>query len=145
MTSEKILGWARGAVFGSLLSMRVATTPSPQHRVIQSKYGKPYHAKTYEIFMADCAKTFAHHAGAYPRGGLPLFAYVEIIGARPKRSSLLAPKGDVDNYVKGVMDGATQANLWSDDTRVHTLIVQKRWSNPGEEPGVIMHVGELRE
>ena len=145
MTSDTILGWLRGTVVGSLLSLRVVTLPSPQHRVVPTKYGKPHHTKSYSVFMADCARAFAFHAGTFPIGGPPLVAYVEVIGEHPKKTILSAPKGDCDNYVKGVLDGATSSGLWSDDTRVHALIVTKRWSKPGEKPGVHMHVGELRQ
>lgn len=132
----------RGAVSGALLSVRVATTPSPASRPRVAKFGV-YYAKSYSTYMADCAKQFAFSAGSFPAGGPPLIACVEIIGERPKTTKLPNPKGDVDNYAKGCLDAATKAGLWSDDSRVEELIVTKRWTLPGEEAGVVLTVGEL--
>lgn len=142
VTSKTILGWMRGVVLGALLSRAVATTPSAASRPRVAKFGV-YYAKSYSQYMADCAKNFAHVAGSFPVDGLPLIAHVEIIGDRPKVTKLPNPKGDVDNYAKGALDAATKATLWSDDSRLQCLIVTKRWSEPGEEPGVVLTVGEI--
>lgn len=142
VTSKTILGWMRGVALGALLTLSVATTPSAASRPRVAKFGV-YYAKSYSAYMADCARAFALAPGSFPVGGEPLIAHVEIIGDRPKVTKLPNPKGDVDNYAKGALDAATKATLWSDDSRVECLIVTKRWSEPGEEPGVVLTVGEI--
>lgn len=138
----------RGAVVGALLSIRVATAPSPTSRprfVRVGNFVRTYFAESYQTFVAACQKQFSHHADTFPAGGLPLAARVEIIGSRPKTTKLSSPRGDVDNHVKGVLDAATKSGLWSDDGRVECLIATKRWASPDEEEGVLLEVGELTE
>lgn len=40
---------------------------------------------------------------------------------------LAAPRGDVDNMAKSVMDACTEAGVWLDDSQVSTLTVSKRY------------------
>lgn len=146
--SEGLAGWLRGAVLGALLTVRVATTPSPTSRPRFARVGnfvRTYFAENYQTFVAGCMKQFAHHADAFPIGGAPLVCRVDIIGTRPKTSKLSSPRGDVDNYAKGALDAATKAGLWSDDGRLECLIVTKRWAGPGETEGVVLEVGELTD
>jgi len=146
VTSKTLAGWLRGAVLGSLLTCRVATAPSPTSRPRFARIGnfvRTYFAENYQTYVADCQRAFAVHADSYPIGGHPLVCRVDVIGERPKTTKLSSPRGDVDNYVKGALDAATKAGLWSDDGRIETLIVTKRWAKPGEEPGVLLTVGEM--
>ncbi len=32
-----------------------------------------------------------------------------------------ADRGDLDNYIKGIMDGMTKAGIWADDRLVHSI------------------------
>ena len=148
VTSESLAGWLRGAVIGTLLTCRVATAPSPTSRPRFARIGnfvRTYFAENYQTYVADCMKRMAEHAETFPIGGRPLVARFDVIGARPKTTKLSSPRGDVDNYVKGALDAATKAGLWSDDGRIETLIVTKRWAKPGEEPGVLLTVGEMND
>lgn len=145
-TSKGLLGWLRGATVGSLLTVRVWTTPSPTHRVIPLwSARRMVHTVTYSAYMADCQRTLAEHAGAFGELRGELGAFIEVIGQRPKSTRLHCPKGDVDNYVKGVMDAATKARVWHDDTNVVALGVTKRWTLPDELAGVVIHIGNLKE
>ena len=47
---------------------------------------------------------------------------------RPKTTKLSAPKPDVDNYAKGVLDAITKdGRFWSDDSQVTWLTAGKEW------------------
>ena len=49
---------------------------------------------------------------------------------RPKTTKLSAPKPDVDNYAKGVLDVITKdGRFWSDDCQVWDLSVCKAWTS----------------
>lgn len=136
----------RGAVLGALLICRVATAPSPTSRPRFARIGtfvRTYFAKPYQDYVAACVTAFGPYAGSFPIGGRPLVCAVEVIGARPKTTKLTSPRGDVDNYVKGALDAATKAGLWSDDGRIECLIVTKRWAIRDELAGVILAVGEM--
>lgn len=144
--TDGLAGWLRGAVLGALLTCRVATAPSPTSRPRFARIGnfvRTYFAENYQVYCADCVKAFAVFANSFPSGGHPLVCRVDIIGNRPKSTLLTSPRGDVDNYVKGALDAATKAGLWSDDGRLECLIITKRWALPGETEGVELHVGEM--
>lgn len=51
------------------------------------------------------------------------------------------PVGDVDNYAKAALDGASV--LWEDDTQVVRLAATKRWGGEGEEGGLSIEVSYL--
>jgi len=136
-----LLGWLRGASVGALLSLRVDTTPSPTHRPRVAKAGWTYYAKSYQVYHADCVKQFAKQGGLSHNG--PVACVVETICQRPKSTKLSAPRGDSDNYAKAPLDAATKAGVWGDDAQVIPLASTRRWTEPGEEPGVILHIGRL--
>jgi Holliday junction resolvase RusA-like endonuclease len=125
-----------------VLSARVMATPSSASRPRVGKFGT-YYAKAYSIWKAECQRQIAAGASMEPFSTQRLVTYVETVVERPKTTKLEMPKPDVDNLVKGVLDGATQAGVWGDDSQVQVLIAVKRWANPGEEPGAIIHTGAL--
>jgi Holliday junction resolvase RusA-like endonuclease len=49
---------------------------------------------------------------------------------KPKTTKLPFPKGDVDNFAKGVLDSANKV-LIDDDWMVRCLIVMKQWGPKG--------------
>jgi Holliday junction resolvase RusA-like endonuclease len=146
MTSDKLglTKWLRSVVTGAVMTMRVEAEPSPASRPRVSRFGT-YYTKPYATWKAACQQQMASQIqGEIGPIGTRLAAVVEVIVQKPKTTKLTAPKGDVDNYAKGVLDGATQAGVWGDDTQVHVLVVTKRWTEPGEEPGAIVHIGALQ-
>lgn len=132
--------WWQGAVTGSLLSLRIAATPSAASRPRVARYGV-YYEKSYAAWMGEVQRQVAEQlVGREPLQG-PLLCHVETLVARPKTTKLSTPRGDVDNYCKGALDGLTKAGVWGDDGQVTTLISSKRFAAPGESPGAIIHIG----
>lgn len=79
----------------------------------------------------------------------PVSVLIRTYHARPKRLQRRADEGvaawytgkpDADNVAKLVMDAATKAGVWVDDTRVAVLTVERRYvghpSAPGDVPRV---------
>lgn len=66
----------------------------------------------------------------------PVRIDLEVIVARPKTTKLSAPRGDLDNYEKGVWDAITKTERWwKDDVQVVENHTTKRWSREGEPEG----------
>ena len=124
------------------MTLRANTTPSPSHRPRLAKAGFAFYAKSYQVYHKDCVQQFAAQKPAEPLSG-PLACVVETVCARPKTTKLMVPRGDSDNYAKGPLDAATKAGVWGDDAQVIPLASTRRWTEPGEEPGVYLHIGRL--
>lgn len=52
-------------------------------------------------------------------------------------------KPDLDNYVKGILDGLQQSNIFDDDSRITDLVSMKRYPEPGHPPGVEVELTAL--
>lgn len=100
-----------------------------------------YYTKPYETWMADCQKQMAAQITVPLKGNL--WCAVEILCAKPKTGKLELPRGDLDNFVKGVLDGGTKAGVWGDDGQIEFLLTTKRYTRLGEEPGAIVNAGVL--
>lgn len=126
--------------------MEPMPTPRPRARVIAMAGRKPmavfYSPQEYKAWQAD-AKKHLSKVSWWPQGPIegPLYVAIKVVAERPKSTKLLAPKPDVDNYAKGVLDAITDAErFWKDDTQVTDLLVQKRWSSEGEPAGIFVHI-----
>lgn len=128
----------------AFVTARVVGTPSPASRPRVTRFGA-YYTKPYAEWMAACQKQLAEQIDG--RGLLALadgiWCAVEIICRKPPTGKLKIPRGDVDNYVKGVLDGGTKAGVWGDDVAIEFLLVTKRYAKPGEDPGAIINAGVL--
>ena len=71
----------------------------------------------------------------------PVRIDTEVVVERPKATKLDAPRGDLDNYEKGLWDAiTTTGKWWKDDTQIvdnHTI---KRWAKPGEDEGYYVRI-----
>lgn len=123
------------------VTTRVVGTPSPASRPRVTRFGT-YYTKPYAEWMAACQKQMAEQiTSAKLKAGI--WCAVEIICTKPKTGKLMLPRGDIDNYVKGVLDGGTKAGVWGDDAQIEFLLATKRYAKPGEDPGAIINAGVL--
>lgn len=102
--------------------------PTPRPRfVVRGKFVSTYYPKDY-VAYADALRDMIVEQleGQAPIEGA-LEVAINITVERPKSTKLHAPKPDVDNYAKGVLDAMTKAGVWNDDTQVVDLTVSKRW------------------
>ena len=101
--------------------------PRPASRPKVTKYGT-YFGKPYTIFRQTAQPYANAYQGPPPIQG-PVVILIEIVCTKPKTGKLLHPRGDTDNYVKGVMDIMTKSNnFWSDDVQVVALYAYKRYA-----------------
>jgi len=53
-----------------------------------------------------------------------------------------AARGDIDNYIKGVLDGITKAGVWKDDRQVKKLYTELVTCDSVQAPGVCVEITE---
>lgn len=147
--SDGLLPALRGLlVAGRIWCVSAAGVPSPSHRPRVTRAGITFYPKTYVAWQRACQDGFARARKLtdWPTFGQRdrLLAFLDVRVARPKRTILATPRGDVDNYAKGPLDAATKLDLWPDDSNVVLLLAQKRWV-PVEHQGVTLGVGLLTD
>jgi Holliday junction resolvase RusA-like endonuclease len=96
----------------------------------------PY--KQFRKDMADlCAEIFYDWE---PLEGL-LSVDLELYIKQPKKTKLLVPRADNDNFEKAIWD-SLNGYLWVDDTQIVENYTIKHWSEKGEEGCFIIGVSE---
>lgn len=74
----------------------------------------------------------------------PVDVIVACVSQRPKTTKLSAPKPDVDNYAKGVLDAITKdGRFWDDDSQVQRLHVAKAWGEVDTPGFITVSIGAL--
>ena len=124
------------------LILPIAPMPCPRPRVaLRGRVPVAYYPRDYTAWKNQVADLIA---SLLPEGHVPFDWPVEVsitcVVERPKTTKLPHPRPDADNYGKALMDAMTQAGVWKDDSQVARLEVTKRWTKPGEPPGVYIHV-----
>lgn len=121
--------------------------PRPRFRTIRTKAGKTiasaYSPANYRDWKkaAEALLLRALSDAFEPYTG-PVECHCEFVIKRPKKTVRVSPAGDVDNYVKALLDAMTNANVWKDDDQVTSLVATKRWTNEGEEPHILFTLRE---
>lgn len=129
----------------TLTSVAPMPTPRPRFRAIPVR-GKTivntYHPKEYTAYLQALEAELREAFGDREVFDAPVRVVVAIAIPKPKTTKLQCPKPDVDNYAKGVLDAATKAGIWTDDTLVVELRAVKEWSITGT-PQIAFRVAEV--
>ena len=150
------------------ITMRVDGYPKPQPRqraVMRGQHAGVYDPGTAAAWRERIAIEAKQHRPPEPLEG-PIRMDLVIIVKRPKshlgtgrnahKIKRSAPRhwhtqakgpngGDIDNYRKAVMDELTQVGFWHDDGQVCRGEPMKRWAAPGERPGALIVVQQIRD
>jgi len=59
---------------------------------------------------------------------------LDIVCHKPKSTKLITPRGDIDNYMKAILDAVTKKGYWHDDAQVAEINAVKRYAMEHEEP-----------
>ena len=108
-----------------------------------SKYGT-YYGKNYSDFRKELYAVLKKIKDKYKPTMDEHIVSLELICRKPKTPANDYPRGDVDNYAKGVLDGFTYAKMfWEDDIQVVGLYISKRYQLDGEDYGIRVKVERL--
>lgn len=88
---------------------------------------------------------YAFRSNCHERLAAPVGVELEFI--MPRTTSLPKRKAtppqttlpDLDKLVRSVLDAGTEGGGWEDDARITSIRAEKRYAEPGEEPGVLIH------
>ena len=118
----------------------IPVEPKPASRPRVTKWGT-YFGKPYTIFR-QTAQPYADAYDERPPILGPVVILMEIVCTKPKTGKLLHPRGDVDNYAKGIMDVMTKATgkFWNDDVQVVAMYAYKRYCDPLTDEAAGSHV-----
>lgn len=106
--------------------------PAPRPRVFQNR---AYMPASYTAFCKEIAS-------ALPKTDEPpldgeLAMAIEFVCKPIAKSKFTTPAGDLDNLAKGVMDVLTKEGWYGDDRQITTLLLTKRFPQPGETPHIV--------
>ena len=101
---------------------------APRPRV--SRWGTYYPAK-YKAWMQ-----YADEAIPQQDHTRPAHVRVELafVVSKARTSKLTRPTGDIDNYMKAILDALTKKQFWKDDVDIVEVSATKRFTREGEEP-----------
>ncbi|MDR5879045.1 RusA family crossover junction endodeoxyribonuclease [Caballeronia sp. LZ032] len=111
--------------------LNVVPLPAPRPRV--SKFGT-YMPASYKVYQ----KAIAAALPTKPATPLTdeLIVAIEFVCKPIAKSKFSTPMGDLDNFAKGVMDTLTDEGWWEDDRQIMSLLLTKRFPEPGEAPHI---------
>lgn len=119
-----------------LVSFFMEIEPVAASRPRVSSHGT-YYAGPYKLWLKEAPKEV-------PWEGEPLEGHLGVhltfMCTKAKTSKLTSPRGDIDNYVKAVLDVITKRGLWEDDSQVTRLTATKKFTAKGETAGVLVRI-----
>ena len=120
------------------LDLPICPQPTPRARV--ARWGA-YYPKKYQQYKSELKRLVTDRWGG-PKFKTPVSCRFVFYIPKPKTTKLLCPKGDWDNYVKGVQD-AMNGVCFTDDTLVTRGQAEKLWVTGGEPARIMVYVEEL--
>lgn len=123
-------------------TIRLGLDPVPCPRPRLTRTGRVYYPAKYNAFKAEAARLLPgalFDAGIHAPLEGQLVVLLVLRCTRPKTTKLPAPKPDIDNYVKSVLD-ACNGLAFIDDTQVQVLAAMKEWADPGETGEVLLRI-----
>lgn len=140
-------------------SITIPGTPVAQGRPRFVSRGKfvttydPPKSKNYKKLIAQTVKQNWQYGVLEKPLSVWIKVYREIQKSTAKKQYALKLSGDVlpvkkpdvDNYTKGILDGISEANIWTDDNLVCEIITQKQYSDNPHVEIVIKEINSINE
>jgi Holliday junction resolvase RusA-like endonuclease len=130
-------------VTGSLTKIVIENVnPVPASRPRVTRWGT-YYTKTYAAWRSVIYPLVPASENGPLDGNLDVI--VEFIVLKPKTTKRTNPRGDADNYAKGMLDAVTGHKSalkghWHDDDQITRLLSIKRFAAPDEACGCIIEI-----
>ena len=126
---DQMVLWNLKHPIGVEILLPISPVPASRPRV--TRWGT-YYTKTYKEWMAAAHDAIAQNTRDPLDGNLEV--HIDLCIHKPKTTKRLNPRGDIDNYIKAVLDAITKRAYWHDDDQIVLLSAIKRWSHPNEIP-----------
>ena len=124
-------------------SLHIPVNPVPASRPRVSKWGT-YYGKIYENFRNEMREALTGNLNVKIDG--PLDVHVEVIVRKPRTGKREFPRGDVDNYAKGILDSLTNhGNVWHDDDQITNFTIIKRYAAPEEDVAIVVFINQSKD
>lgn len=130
------------------LILKLDLEPCSASRPRVSRSGHSYYEKKYKQFKVEAERILSEKLSKLGWDedhliDVPMMVHITLVVTQPKKTKLIMPKPDVDNYAKAVLDAATGL-IWTDDWLVQILTVRKRWHSHKEGIGyILLEVGDV--
>lgn len=115
-------------------------SPVAASRPRVSRHGA-YFAGPYKKFRTEMADLVPTVLGDFEPVICPLAVSLEFFIAQPKQTKLAAPKADIDNYIKSVLD-SLNGFIWEDDFQIWSVYAIKQWAPKGEDGYFTVEISE---
>ena len=116
----------------------------PRVRTIKTKDGRTfsstYYAGRYAQFIKDADKAIPRAEHTH-QGELEVTVLCRVL--KPKTTKRSNPRGDIDNYLKGVLDALTKKGYWNDDDQIVELHASKVFVVNPDSAGISLTIVEL--
>ena len=103
---------------------------------VSFKGGHGYFVGPYKRFREEMATLVPNTIGDHIPYTGDISVTVEFIAKRPKTTKLSAPRGDIDNYCKAILD-SLNGKAFDDDKQIVILHARKAWTSSNDEDGYI--------
>lgn len=114
----------------------VTPVPAARIRVPRSKFARPFYPPRYEAFRVAARPLVALLVGTNPIPG-PLTVRLVFHCHRPKKPTHPYPRGDIDNYVKAILDSLNK-QAYHDDSQIEKLYASKVYAE--NVPGIALRI-----
>lgn len=111
---------------------------APRPRV--SKWGT-YYPKKYKDWMAYADEVIPVQEHDSPA---QVLVTLDFVVSKARTSKLTRPSGDIDNYMKAILDALTKKKFWKDDVDIVDVSATKRFAAPDEEAHTSVRITRMK-
>lgn len=119
------------------LALPPVAAPRPRIRV-HNGVGFAYYTGKYKKFLTEAPKAIPESPLFFEKG-TPLHVDVRLMCPSPKKPANPYPVGDIDNYLKSILDAITKnGTYWHDDAQIESITAKKEYTQTEPRHEVII-------